>query len=122
MLTLVLWLQDMDPMSGLHWTSDEVRTWLLGIITACGGLGLRVLWTLRDDVRDMKREVPEIKALLEMHEKEIRWLTGKRIAQEAIEEAERQNYQGPDKRRSLRRDRDIVNEALMRDEPPYPEE
>ena len=120
MLTLALWLALMNH-DGIHWTGDDVRTALIGMITGMGGLGLRLLWTMRDDVRDMKREVPEIKHLVELHEKEIRWLTGKRIAQEAIEQAERDSHQGPERRRHLRRDRDIVNEALMRDEPPYPE-
>jgi hypothetical protein len=95
----------------------------LDLMTTMVGIALRLIWTLRDDVRDMKRDVPEIKHLVELHEKEIRWLTGKRIAQEAIEQAERDQYQGPNRRHSLRRDRDIVNEALTRtDEHPFPEE
>jgi hypothetical protein len=112
----------MDSSSGMMWTGDEVRTWLLGVMTGMVGLALRVLWTLRDDVRDMKQAVPKIEKGLELHEKEIRWLTSKRIAQEAIEEAERQNYQGHDRRRELRRDRDIVNEALRTDEHPIEEQ
>jgi hypothetical protein len=100
-----------DSSNAFVWTGDEVRTWLIGVMTGMVGLALRVLWTLRDDVREVKKDVPEIKRGLELHEKEIRWLTGRRIAQEAVEEAERQNYQGPDKRHALRRDRDIINEA-----------
>jgi len=111
----------MDSSGGFLWTSDEVRTWMLGVMTGMVGLALRVLWTLRDDVRDMKKAVPKIEHGLALHEKEIRWLTSKRIAQEAIEEAERQNYQGKDRRHELRRDRDIVNEALRTDEHPIQE-
>lgn len=123
MLTLLLWLQQVEPPN-THWfTSSEMRSAMLGVVVAMGGFVLRFLsktlnrledvcGKLHDIERDIKRDIPEIKELLALHEKEIRWLTGKRIAQEAIEEAERQNYQGPEKRHRLRRDRDIVNDAL----------
>jgi hypothetical protein len=120
MLSLLLWVQ--QSSTGWHWTGDEIRTWLIGIMTAMVAAALRVLWTLRDEVRDLKPTVRQIEEKIDLHEREIRWLTGKRIAQEAIEEAERQNYQGDNRRRAYRRDRDIVNEALSRsDEHQYPE-
>ena len=129
MLTLVIaWMQRVDPPSASWWTSGEMRSAMLGVLVAMGGFVLRFLSKslnrldnvcdkLHDIERDIKRDIPEIKELLEMHEKEIRWLTGHRIADEALKEAERQNYQGPEKRRHLRRDRDIVNEALAREDP-----
>lgn len=131
MITLVLfWVQaQVGHASGFSFTGDEFRTWLMGVLTALVAAllktaisMLKVGYAVRDDVKDLKREVPEIKAAIDLHEKEIRWLTGKRIAQEAIEEAERQNYRGENRRHGYRRDRDIVNDALARsDEHQYPE-
>lgn len=106
---------------GFRWTADDFGTVLMTLMTALLSISARLLYTLRDDVRDMKRDVPEIKEAVKLHEKEIRWLTGKLIASEAIEEAERQNYSGADRRRTLRRDRDVVNDAFARpeDHPPH---
>jgi hypothetical protein len=99
---------------GINWTGDTVRTWMQGGILTFLGIAVRLLWTLRDYVRDLKHELPIIRKSLASHEKEIRWLTGKRIAQEAVEEAERQNWPHGDRRHHPRRDRDIVNDAFAR--------
>lgn len=101
---------------GINWTGDTVRTWMQGGVLTCLGIAVRLLWTLRDYVRDLKREIPAIRKSLAAHEKEIRWLTGKRIAQEAVEEAERQSWPHGNRRHHHRRDRDIVNDALAHDE------
>ena len=106
--------------TGIDWTGDTVRTWMQGAMLGGIATAVRLIWSIRDTVRDLQKDVPRLQELIEMHEREIRWLTGKRIAQEAIEQAERDQYQGPEKRHRLRRDHDIVNEALARDYP-YPE-
>ena len=116
MISLILWLQQVEPAREALF-SDEVRTVFLGAILAVVGYIARTAGVVRDDVHNIKRDVPELRKLLQAHEREIRWLTAKRIAQEAIEEAERQNYQGPEKRHHLRRDRDIVNSALASEMP-----
>jgi hypothetical protein len=114
MLTVVLFLEShIQPVL----ISDEIRTVFLGAILAVCGYIAKTAGNVRDDVHNIKRDVPKIQQLLADHEREIRWLTAKRIAQEAIEEAERQSFQGPDRRHHLRRDRDVVNEALAKEFP-----
>jgi hypothetical protein len=117
MISLILWLQQIGTPSTADLFSDEVRTVFLGAILAVVGYIARTAGTVRDDVHNIKRDVPELRKLLQAHEREIRWLTAKRIAQEAMEQAERDHYQGTDRRHHLRRDRDIVNEALAAEMP-----
>jgi hypothetical protein len=114
MLSLILFLESHGAATLF---SDEVRTVFLGAILAVVGYIAKTAGNVRDDVHRIKHDVPELRKLLQAHEREIRWLTAKRIAQEAMEQAERDHYQGVDRRHHLRRDRDVVNEALAAEMP-----
>jgi hypothetical protein len=120
MLTLILWLQQQTGSHGIAFSGDELRTAMLGVLVAMGGVGLRFLWGTRDAVRDMKRDLPRIVRVIEKQEKDIEWLIRRRLDQdaeerersrlrrEALAEAERESRppEVPERRHHLRRDRD----------------
>jgi hypothetical protein len=40
---VLAWVQQQS--SGLGWTGDEARTWMLGLMTTMVGIALRLIWT-----------------------------------------------------------------------------
>lgn len=105
-------------------TADQFRTILMTFITGLLGYSSRVLYCLRDDVRDLKKEVKGddgkggMTADINRLRKDADWLLRRRWEQDeaervrsdlkrrALAEAERDQYDGPDRRHDVRRDRD----------------
>jgi hypothetical protein len=55
--TVLLWVQQ-QTTHGFAFTGDEIRTAMIGALLAIVGYIARAAGTVRDDVRDMKREIP----------------------------------------------------------------
>ena len=123
MLSFVLWLQtQVHEVS--WWTGDQIRTVLMTLLTTCAGFIARLLYTLRDEVRDLKRDLREVKK--DIHgvdgsngiKSDVRLLVQRvdvledwKIAQIAVAETERRQYHGPDRRAGPRRMSEVVDEG-----------
>jgi hypothetical protein len=125
MLSILLFIQSNAPH--IDWTGDAIRTWLQAFITGGVGVAVRLLWCMRDDVRELRRDIHGDKEgrgglieLVDSHGEQIDWLWRKRYAQMVLENAEKELHEGPERRQQLRRERDIVNEAFNDDFPISP--
>lgn len=108
MPTVILWIQS----SGFAPTGEEVRTILLTISTGLLGWSSRMLYCLRDDVRDAKKDIKQIQKDTRAHAGEIQWLTHRRIEEDAILHSQRQQWQGPERRRAHRREIDEIRDTF----------
>lgn len=108
MFAVLAWIQS----GGFTPTGEEVRTVLLTVCTGLLSYSSRVLYCLRDDVRDLKGDVSRIKAETSGHSEEIQWLTRRRIEEDAILRSQRQQWKGPERRREYRREIDEVRDTF----------
>jgi hypothetical protein len=82
-----------------------------GILWAC-----KTLFKVRDDVRDLKYDVSGkdgdngIKSLVKNLDKRVEVLEDHKIMLDAVEDAERAQYQGDERRHGARRLRDIIRD------------
>ena len=81
---------------------------------------LRSVMGLRDDVRDLKREVIGVdgtnglKSRVVRNEARLEVLEDQKIAMDAVEKAERERYHGEERRGGVRRLRDMIREEHQR--------
>jgi hypothetical protein len=114
MISLILWLQQTND--GIHWTGDDVRTTLIGMITAMIGIALRLIWTMRDDVRDMKRDIHGsdgnngIKSDIRLIKTRVDVIEDWGIASGAAQSLGNAQYRGPERRAGPRRMTEVVDE------------
>jgi hypothetical protein len=106
------------PAVGFSWTGDQMRTVLMTLLTTSAGIIVRLLYTLRDEVRDMKRDLRgngDGEGLIKRvtrNERRLDALEDRNIAIDAVEAAEQREHPEIDRRVGLRRKRDIVHEVL----------
>jgi hypothetical protein len=104
--------------SGFSWTGDQMRTVLMTLLTTSAGIIVRLLYTLRDEVRDMKRDLrgngdgEGLIKTVQRYGRRLDALEDRNIAVDAVAEAERREHPEGDRRVGLRRKRDIVHEVM----------
>lgn len=96
----------------------EVARWL--VAPGVSLWVLRAILGLRDDVRDVKRDVSGVdgtnglKSTVRSMGARLEELEDRQLAIDAIEEHEREQYTGPEKRHRARRFRDLIREERER--------
>jgi hypothetical protein len=107
-----------SPSTGFSWTGDQMRTVLMTLLTTSAGIIVRLLYTLRDEVRDMKRDLRgngDGEGLIKKMQRfatRLDALEDRNIAIDAVADAERREHPDPDRRVGPRRKRDIVHEVM----------
>jgi hypothetical protein len=117
MLTLILWAQAHAPTEGFSWWGDQIRTVLMTCITGLVAFTARMLWCLRDDMRDVKRDLhgvdgnngikSDVRLLVQRVDVLDDWMK----ANEAVAKYEQEHYHGPDRRAGPRRIGEVVDEG-----------
>ena len=112
-LVLVLWAQatGADTAVAIYW--EIMKGLLLFTITGCSAVLAKAALTMRDDVRDMKGKLPNIEQALELVVEDVELLKVWRVRQVAIEESQRDEYQGEERRRSVRRALDMLRDQIV---------
>jgi hypothetical protein len=88
------------------------------LLTTSAGIIVRLLYTLRDEVRDMKRDLRgngDGEGLIKKMQRfatRLDALEDRNIAIDAVADAERREHPDPDRRVGPRRKRDIVHEVM----------
>lgn len=115
-MVVIAWAQTAAASS--FFGSDEFRNalWTLGI--ALLGFLSRLVYTLRDDVRDVKYDLrgkgtgEGLIATVARHEARLDVIEDWKIALDAVADAERREHVGPDRRVGPRRKLDVAHEVL----------
>jgi hypothetical protein len=108
-----------DPVS----IGETIRT-ISSALTMLASLWVaRMVFLLRDDVRDLMRDIGKdgsdgIKAIVALHGRRLDTIEGRFIAIDAVEEAERNLHEGPDKRQTSRRLMDELRQLHERSDRP----
>ena len=116
MVVVVAWVQT-AATSGFF-GSDEFRNALWTIGVALIGFSSRQLYCLRDDVRDLMRDMrghgagEGLIATVARHEARLDVIEDWKIALDAVAEVERREHAGPDRRVGPRRKLDVAHEVL----------
>jgi hypothetical protein len=103
---------------------ETIRT-LSSALTMLASLWVaRMVFQLRDDVRDLMRDIGKdgtdgMKAIVALHGRRLDAIEGRFIAIDAVEEAERNLYEGPEKRHEARRLMDELRQLHDRGERPH---
>lgn len=133
---LLAWAQQQAGGSGFSWSGDDVRTLLMGSLVPLVAYVAKNIKALLKCVRDLTIELKGVDgkggALYELQElrKDTDWLIRRRLdedaeirerrrlKQEALDAAERDQYGGPERRHDVRRDRDRLADTYQTDEHP----
>lgn len=101
-----------------NWFGDQARTILMTVMTGAVSFCARMLWSLRDDMRDVKRDLHGtdgqngIKSDVKLLVKRVDAIEDRNIAIDAVSEAERHLWPHPDRRQGPRRLHDVVRDAF----------
>ena len=139
MHSFFLWLIEaaVGTERGGNWfTGPEFRSAALGVVITMGGFGLNLIRRVLKNVEKMCEDIhgtperPGIFALLRNQREDIDWLLmhrrnqivaekeRARLKRETLAVAERESFDGPEKRHHLRRDRDRIADVNQTDEFP----
>lgn len=116
MIALILWAQQ-QAHEVSWWSGDEIRTALMTCMTGLVAFTARMLWCLRDDMRDVKHDLHGIdgkngiKSDVRLLVQRVDAIEDWKIASLAVSESERHHYHGPDRRAGPRRLGEVTDEG-----------